>query len=228
MKRSRTPEAALPALLPAPLLAPLWGLSLCHLDCGRRAYSWRLDLCEAVCGQHSRGFLCVPLEKPAPLSRSERAAKAARLRDAAAAVFSLHLLGLKPSRQGQVFFTRIVKQWCKQWDLPLQEGLWRIYPNAKPENAAGTHLPELSPKCMGPVRDARTRGCSIENAHQGSKIFAWEVGADGEPTEPALKFREHFWQDPKPHRHKFGTAEMARAMKGRSCTKNNCAQYSFF
>ena len=76
---------------------------------------------------------------------------------------------------------------------------------------------------------ATSASLCLENAHQGSKMFAWEIDTlNQEPTPHALEFRKAFWEDTKPKRHKFPLELMRRYAKKSGCNVNNCMEFSFF
>lgn len=88
---------------------------------------------------------------------------------------------------------------------PPEPGVLPIAPNFRPSGNS-LHLPTLSPKFMGPVQHGcpgLPNGASLENWHQGRKVFESELTEDGEITSDALKYMQKFVADPIPHRHKL-------------------------
>src|SRR5690606_18513252 len=77
-------------------------------------------------------------------------------------------------------------------------------------------MPELSPMSLGPVEHHFPDvpiAVSIENFHQGSKMFPIDLDNNGEPTDEALEFRDEFYQDPVPHRHKYSAKDLPKGNK---------------
>ena len=206
----------------APDEAPTSGVQKCA--CGKTAYYWTN---EPVCGRCRGADTEFANLRKVPKTAAAKAAEWAARQDS----LRLHTRALTPHRgNGSLMFTRINKGLMQLWNPPFVEGFWRVYPNHRAEAAPGEHFPQLSPKVMGPVRDARTTGLWLENAHQGSKMFAGEVDPiTHEPKEDALEFRKHFWELKHPRRHKYPAdilAKEAAKMPGRNV--NNCMVYSFF
>jgi len=88
--------------------------------------------------------------------------------------------------------------------VDVRPGVLRVAPNHRATSRT-LHLPELSPKVMGPVLHTMPGlppSLSLENFHQGSKIFPHEV-VSGVITERAREYRRRMFEDPKPRRHKF-------------------------
>lgn len=90
--------------------------------------------------------------------------------------------------------------------VPLKEGVLNIFPNFKHQNRKdGIGCSELSPMSLGPVKHNQPglpESLSIENFHQGSKVFFSELDEDGNPSEEFYSTQKEYFLDPVPHRHK--------------------------
>ena len=97
------------------------------------------------------------------------------------------------------------------------DGYLKVFPNYKHANRVdGFGCATLSPKSMGPIHH-KMKGIptakTLENYHQFSKIFPWEVKGDTIKTS-ALELRKEGYRDPVPHRHKFDFKVMKEKLGG--------------
>lgn len=89
------------------------------------------------------------------------------------------------------------------------DGYMKIFPNYKHLNRKdGFGCPGLSPKSLGPINHGMIGippAVSLENYHQGAKVFKHEL-KNNDITEESKEHRINFYTDPIPHRHKFKEA----------------------
>lgn len=87
-----------------------------------------------------------------------------------------------------------------------KEGFLCVFPNYKHQNRKdGFGCKSLSPKDMGPVKHGQPGlpiALTIENFHQGNKVFECEIDKNRKPLKRFYETREKMYQDPVPHRHK--------------------------
>lgn len=93
----------------------------------------------------------------------------------------------------------------------MLDGYLSVFPNYKHQKRKdGFGCSRLSPKSLGPVHHniyGLPVATTIENFHQGAKMFTVDV-KDGKVTEEAKRFREFFYKDPIPHRHKYSPEQL--------------------
>ena len=94
------------------------------------------------------------------------------------------------------------------------DGYRTVLPNFKHGNSTlGRGLARLSPKSLGPVdmqQPDHPPATSIENLHQFSKVWPFELGADGKLTAEARRYRLDGYANPAPQRHKYDKATLRR------------------
>lgn len=87
------------------------------------------------------------------------------------------------------------------------DGYLKVFPNFKHQNRKdGFGCMSLSPKSLGPVNHIMSNlpiAKSIENYHQGAKIFNGEVDGNNQIKKESLEIRKEIYQDKIPYRHKF-------------------------
>lgn len=92
------------------------------------------------------------------------------------------------------------------------EGFLKVYPNYKHQSRKdGFGCASLSPKSLGSV-DHRMKGVpkatSIENFHQFSKIYSFELDSEGKVSNEAKKYRNSGFSSHVPQRHKYTSKEL--------------------
>jgi hypothetical protein len=116
--------------------------------------------------------------------------------------------------------------------VPFGERWLNVMPNRKAVNRTdGVGMPSLSPMCLGPVEHCQPGlpvAQNIENYHQASKVWFSELADTTNPihahafddinTLPSpntgwYQKRLEMFNDPEPHRHKFGADQMAEERK---------------
>ena len=181
---------------------PFHGEAQCT-RCARRAYYSVGG--SALCGHHADKTARVALPKnPARhdeesahiRARSERYEEA-RARNAA------------QGRPGDVTCTKIAGIFGAPQHM---DGYVTVLPNFRHGTRRdGSGLPRLSPKSLGPVphgQPGHPVAASIENMHQFSKTWAFELDAQDRVTPEAWERRKAGYADPVPHRHKFDAAAL--------------------
>ena len=90
-----------------------------------------------------------------------------------------------------------------------QRGFLNVFPNFKHQlRSDGFGCSSLSPMSLGPLLlNGKMLSNNLENFHQGSKCFSHECDALGEPSEVFFKNQSQFFNDSKPHRHKFKSSD---------------------
>ena len=176
--------------------------------CNRKAYYYQKGEegpSEVFCGYHLEKSLrenlpknpnAKKLREEAWQGAQEAAAEKARVRSQSGSVSMRRLLMMRTPPEAA-------------------SGVLRVAPNYKPTTLA-LHLPGLSPKSMGPVK----HGCaelpvaaSLENLHQGRKIFRKDVDENGEITAEAWAYMRTFVADSVPHRHKYSGKDLPKDNK---------------
>jgi hypothetical protein len=174
--------------------------------CDRRAYYF--EPCGPLyCGRHAPA---ARERLPKPSARDTAAKLEAQLAE--------HRRTVEAARRTDGTGGRVTLQRMLMLRNPaLTPGSVMIFPN----NRHGRHrfaafdCCELSPMRLGPVDHGQPGlppACNIENFHQGTKCFAEEADAAGNPTALYAANRLKFYLDPEPHRHKYtGTGQNKNA-----------------
>lgn len=102
--------------------------------------------------------------------------------------------------QGEVICQKLRMMKAPQYT----HGFLLVFPNFKHQTRKdGFGCMSLSPKALGPIDHGMPGipvALNLENFHQGAKVFPQEL----ENIPKALELRNQIYQDPVPHRHKFG------------------------
>lgn len=174
------------------------------VNCKNKAY-WETSK-GYLCGVHSKKLERTQLEK----DPNKKEKKKAELLEHENSVLRATQENQAKKQSGEL----IVSKLRMMAPVPHQAGYKSVFPNYKHgKRSDGLGLPSLSPKSLGPIEHGMEGvpvALSLENFHQGSKFFLHELDEEGNPTEAALKFRNEFFQDPEPHRHKFERKQLPK------------------
>jgi hypothetical protein len=175
--------------------------------CPRKAYYYQKGkvASEVFCGYHLEKSIRENLPKN-PDAKKRREDAWQRAQEAATEK------ALMSSKPGSVRMKRLLMM---RTPPEAAAGVLRVAPNYKPTTLA-LHLPGLSPKSMGPI----VHGCaelpvaaSLENLHQGRKIFHRDIDENGEITAEAWAYMKAFVADSIPHRHKYSGKDLPKDNK---------------
>ncbi len=214
---------------------PRKGEEVCRLCAkSRKSYYLLLDGEVPICGHCRRKATSAGQETKtlAELPKQVKATKRFQRELQEIVSFGDHVKSLQPTADPKIFFTKITSGgYGKTWKAPpFRHGAVRVFPNYLAQNRAGLYLRKLSPKGMPGVRDAASGPGLLENAHQGSKMYRFELDLSRAPTQEALDDRAAFWTQRAPKRHKFPLGKLREECKrmGQGVSINNCFSYSLF
>ncbi|MFA5039754.1 MAG: hypothetical protein WC732_08785 [Candidatus Omnitrophota bacterium] len=165
--------------------------------CSRPAYFFEAAG-PMYCGRHAPA---VRERLPKPTKQAQAAKRMSQM--------TLHQPTVEAARHTDGTPGRITLQRMLMMRNPvLTPGSVMIFPNNRHGNLeyAAFDCCELSPMRLGPVDHGQPGlppACNIENFHQGTKCFAEEVDASGNPSSVYVGNRLRFYLDSAPHRHKF-------------------------
>jgi hypothetical protein len=192
-----------------------FGESTCsHDGCNRKAYYKDSRPNSVFCGFHASKSARTKLKKNpnAATVREEKLATHRRSYETAQEE------NKRQNRPGQVI--------CCQMKMfsgdVIRDGFLSIFPNYRhADRKDGLGMPSLSPKSF--ECDHGQPGLpvakSLENFHQGNKVFASHVDEKGHPTEAFFESQRAMYTDETPHRHR----KEATAVKGK---RKNVPEFS--
>ena len=151
------------------------------------------------CGRHSHRATRVELPKN-PNAKAVRAAIWTQWFKAADEAAT--------NRAGRGERGRVIVRKLRMMQNPTPEpGFLMVFPNNKAGGRADGHpCPELSPMRMTDIAHGQPglpNASSLENLHQGNKVFTEELDKYENPGPLFYANRLRFYTDPEPHRHKF-------------------------
>jgi hypothetical protein len=167
--------------------------------CSNKAY-WKVGN-KYLCGTHSKKSVRKALPKLSKKEIDERK----KSKDAKDYKLAKQMAekNKKAGKKGKV----ILQKMKMRRALPTEPGFLKVFPNNLHQNRKdGFGCASLSPMQLGPVKHGQPGlpDCfNIENFHQGSKCFKEELNTDGNPSKLFYKNRRTWYNDVKPHRHKY-------------------------
>jgi len=204
---------------------PFYGEILCQCNlldskkhCSNKAY-WKVKS-YFLCGVHSKKYSGTRIELKKDKAKKEESfqkkiEKEKKECDEAACENKKKLL------MGKVVCSKL-----RMMHLPEDiKGFVKVFPNFLHKNRRdGLGLPSLSPKSIGPIEHGQPGlppAKSLENFHQGNKVFRSEVDKANEPLEVFYKTQLEMYNSDIPQRHK----EVALDEKGK---RTNVPLYSIW
>lgn len=177
-----------------------YGLCRCgHPNCSNFGY-YQTDI-GVRCGTHSRKIARTQLPKPNAIIKQLSISTRKSQEDID--IETARQANVAAGKRGNVIVTKL-----RMMKAPEHyPGYLKVFPNNRHQDRTdGFGCCSLSPMRLGPVEHGQPGlppAKNIENFHQGSKCFAQEVDADGEPSLSFERNRLRFYTDDVPHRHKF-------------------------
>lgn len=114
-------------------------------------------------------------------------------------------LNRKRGNMGSITISRLRMRQLPEYRI----GYLNVYPNYLHDNRKdGLGLKTLSPMNIGPILHGQPGlppAMTLENLHQGNKVFPHEVGPDGKPTAAFFELQESMYKSTTGMRHKPGT-----------------------
>ena len=179
---------------------PIYGEINCH-KCKNKAY-WKVqnDTVEYLCGVHSKKYQNrVELKKDAKL-KAKLMDEKYQMQQKECSEAALNNKNTK--KRGDVICSKLYMMKNPE-DV---HGYIKVFPNFKHGGRKdGLGYPSLSPKSMGPIyhnQPGLPPAKSLENFHQGNKVFITETDANKEPLESWYQTQLDMYTNDKPIRHK--------------------------
>lgn len=164
--------------------------------CTNNAY-WRVDTDNYLCGVHSKGLIRQKLPKD-PHKADKLAEKIRKDREAADKTAADNR---RNGKRGHVICSKLRMMKLPE-DVP---GYIKVFPNYKHQNRRdGIGCMSLSPKAMGPIvspQPGLPPAISLENFHQGSKVFPSQATPSGDPNTAFFETQLTMFQSDVPLRH---------------------------
>lgn len=213
--KSKSPTSPLSPPSPTLPSEPYYGETICQgtvkksgIRCTNNAYYSQPPL--FLCGVHSK-------KGPRKTLAKNPNAKAHRLsvqRDRTAEIEAVALSNKSTGIRGTITVSkmRMVK------NPEYIQGVLNVFPNYKHENRKdGYGCSALSPKSLGPIvhnMPGLPPSVSLENFHQYSKFWKFELSPQGMPTEKALQHRIKGYKSDVPDRHKHPKEVLTKHTSG--------------
>lgn len=172
-------------------------------SCLNKAYYYEND--QYLCGVHSNKDKRTKLEKNPNSDKIKEDKLVQDLSD----VEEAKLDNIKNGIKGDV----IVSKLAMMKNPETIKGYYKVFPNFKHGGRKdGFGCPALSPKSLGPIEHIMPNLpiCkNLENFHQFSKVFSFELDENGQLLDGILQMRIDAYNNPIPFRHKYDLALLA-------------------